>query len=197
MSRANHIFLLFRSKVIAPGKDKALPILGGVQCSFKREIKPYQGYEVWTRVLSWDEKWIYFVSHFVVKGKVKPSQYLLQGGGRRGKADEEASAGRKEQKYLFASSVARYVFKSGRKTIPPWKPLVDCNLLPPQWGDVEKQQEGCDDVLLERIEQQRKKNLEIAQLKGGWDAIHEVFSSDDNRDGEILALGRYTDLLWR
>lgn len=172
-------------------------MLGGVQCSFKREIKPYQGYEMWTRVLSWDEKWVYIVSHFVEKGRVTPREYLLQGKKGDGK-------GKMEQKYVLASSIARYVFKSGRKTVPPWNPLVDCNLLPQppslkgEDGTVlEEKKSGGDKTEMnetwEKIEEQRKKHLEIAQLKGGWDAVHELFSSDE----EVLALGRYTDMLWR
>lgn len=47
--------------------------LGAVFCSFRREIAPYAGYEMWTRVLAWDRKWLYIVTHFVVAGKVKPT----------------------------------------------------------------------------------------------------------------------------
>lgn len=177
-------------------------MLGGVQCSFRREIRPYQGYEMWTRVLSWDEKWVYLVSHFVEKGKVKPGRYVLQGGDKKGGSG--GKRGRMEQKYVLASSVARYVFKSGRKTVPPQEPLVDCNLLPlPLALESEDSDDGGDKTkaneTYQAIEKQRKKNLEIAQLKRGWDSIHELFSSDDGGgdEEEVLALGRYTDFLWR
>lgn len=33
-------------------------MLGGVACSFKREIGIYEGYEMWSRILCWDRKWI-------------------------------------------------------------------------------------------------------------------------------------------
>ncbi|KAK2758945.1 hypothetical protein FQN54_003043 [Arachnomyces sp. PD_36] len=206
-----HIFcLLFGPKVVPTplngrnSPSKALPILGGVQCSFRREILPYQGYEIWTRVLSWDEKWVYVVSHFVVKGKVRPVGYVLQGGRKKG--GREKGKGKMDEKYVLASSVARYVFKRGRKTIAPWEVLVDSNLLPePQTGlgssqngipngDNKADEASASEKMWERIEEQRKKTLEVAQLKGGWDAIHGLFSSDDE---EVLALGRYTDLLWR
>jgi len=52
--------------------------LGGVSCHFKREIKPYERYDIWTRVLAWDRKWIYLVSHFVAAGTVQPTDWLLQ-----------------------------------------------------------------------------------------------------------------------
>jgi len=51
--------------------------LGAVSCSFRRELKPYESYELWSRVLTWDEKWIYIVTHFVRKGAVLPRKYSL------------------------------------------------------------------------------------------------------------------------
>lgn len=30
--------------------------LGGVSCNFKKELKPYEAYDMWTRILSWDNK---------------------------------------------------------------------------------------------------------------------------------------------
>ncbi|TVY87908.1 Uncharacterized protein LAWI1_G005961, partial [Lachnellula willkommii] len=51
--------------------------LGAVSCSFKRELKPYETYELWTRVLTWDEKWFYILTHFVRKDTVVPNKYTL------------------------------------------------------------------------------------------------------------------------
>lgn len=66
--------------------------LGAVSCVFRKELAPYEKYEVWTRVLSWDRKWLYIVSHFVKKGsKIEPEEYTLypkqQDQSRRGSAD--------------------------------------------------------------------------------------------------------------
>jgi hypothetical protein len=60
-------------------------MLGGVMATFKREIGMYQGFEMWSRVLCWDRKWIYIVTHFVKKGTVKPSAYILTDGSWFGK----------------------------------------------------------------------------------------------------------------
>lgn len=30
--------------------------LGEVSCTFKKELKPYEPYDMWTRILSWDDK---------------------------------------------------------------------------------------------------------------------------------------------
>lgn len=32
--------------------------LGAVSCSFRKEISPYEAYDIWTRILNWDEKWL-------------------------------------------------------------------------------------------------------------------------------------------
>ena len=124
-------------------------ILGGVSCNFRREIKPYEGFEVWTRVLSWDQKWIYVISHFVKKGAVKPRGYLLQPWrkvkeGRRGSVKEEDAAIDEEKKRsaaphpaIFATGISKYVWKKGRLTIPPERLLRASELLPPKPADHE------------------------------------------------------------
>ncbi|EWC43406.1 hypothetical protein DRE_07653 [Drechslerella stenobrocha 248] len=81
--------------------------LGGVVSLFRREIKPYQKYEVWSRVLAWDEKWFWVVSHFV-------------------SAEKDRNGKRK----IYASSLSKYVFKQERKTIPPVEVLEESGLLP-------------------------------------------------------------------
>ncbi|PLN77792.1 hypothetical protein BDW42DRAFT_196286 [Aspergillus taichungensis] len=160
----------------------AAMILSGVQCVFRREIKPYQGYEVWTRVMAWDEKWLYLVSHFVERGKGGPRACVLQGGdksvvvGDLGRKKDEGG----QKKKVFASSVSRYVFKQGRKTVAPEAILLQCGLLP-----------GRGEELWGVIEKRRKRDVGAAQLKRGWDAVHEAFEEVD------VALGRYTDFLWR
>ena len=60
-------------------------VLGAVQCSYRREIKPYESYEMWSRVLGWDRKWLYIVTHFVKKGAVRPAGYTLTDGSLLGR----------------------------------------------------------------------------------------------------------------
>lgn len=55
-------------------------ILGGTSCSFRKEVAPYGSYEMWSRLLCWDKKWIYIVTNFVKKGKIKPKGYVLGDG---------------------------------------------------------------------------------------------------------------------
>ncbi|RAK71484.1 thioesterase family protein [Aspergillus fijiensis CBS 313.89] len=84
--------------------------LGGVACIFRREIKPYQRYEVVSRVLTWDDKWLYIVSYFV-----KP-------GGRHATAEIPETQ-------ILASAMSKYVFKKGRQTMEPDGVLRNLGLL--------------------------------------------------------------------
>ncbi|KAL0944913.1 uncharacterized protein CTRU02_202800 [Colletotrichum truncatum] len=181
MSRGNISLVLFRKPFNPfPGPKHFIMILGGANCVWRKEIAPYEAYELWTRVLSWDEKWIYLVSHFVKAGKFVPSEYAMQPGDTKPKKGR--ATGGKEvdvQKAVFASSIARYVFKNGRKTVPPEEVLTECGLLPQ------------DEAERAEVERLRMKWLPIAQLKSGWDSVHGLFEPTE------LALGRYTDFWWR
>lgn len=135
----------YRKRVAAGEESGQLNIaLGGVACFFQKEIKPYERYEMWTRVLSWDKKWVYTVTHFVKKGAVAPTEYLMQPNGQSwwpewmNKSNVKAQRSLKpnkpqilpEKKQIFAFALSKYVFKSHRKTIPPETVFGNCGLLP-------------------------------------------------------------------
>ncbi|KAI1172755.1 capsule polysaccharide biosynthesis protein [Nemania sp. FL0916] len=103
----------------APGKFGV--VLGAVQCSFRRELAPYQRYEMWSRILAWDRKWLYVVTHFVEKGAVP------EAGGQTW--DEKTLAGK-----VYASAVSKYVFKLGRLTVHPAVIIDASGLLPERPG---------------------------------------------------------------
>ena len=118
--------------------------LGGVQCNFRKEIRPYEGFEIWTRVLAWDRKWLYVISHFVKKGKVEPKGWTLQPWRKlkhrdqkdtavNGSANGHAEAAPAQpHPAIYASAIAKYVFKQGRLTVTPSRVLQASGLLPPQ-----------------------------------------------------------------
>lgn len=56
--------------------------LGSVYCGFKREIKPFVRYEVESRVVGWDQKWLYVLSFFfgVCEGEEKGREGAFCGG---------------------------------------------------------------------------------------------------------------------
>ncbi|ETI24547.1 hypothetical protein G647_03916 [Cladophialophora carrionii CBS 160.54] len=81
-------------------------ILGSVHTSFHREIKPYERYEVRSKILGWDKKWIIIGSWFV-----RPS--------RRGTTET-----------LLASALSKYVVKKGKYTVPPERCFTTSGWLP-------------------------------------------------------------------
>ncbi|KAI1496100.1 hypothetical protein F5X99DRAFT_85864 [Biscogniauxia marginata] len=65
--------------------------LGGVFCTFRREIRPYHEFEMWSKILCWDEKWIYIVTHFVRKGAAAPKAYSLYPNQSLGQSQQNSS----------------------------------------------------------------------------------------------------------
>ncbi len=105
-------------------------MLGAVSCHFHREIPPYARFEIWTRLLSWDQKWMYTVSHFVQPGTAKPAK----GDGQQTDQEKE-----RLRRAVYATSIGRMVMKRGRLTVPPELVLQAAGLLParPADGDSE------------------------------------------------------------
>lgn len=183
--------------------------LGGVSCSFRREIKPYQRYEIWTRVLCWDEKWLYLVSHFVKADSVRPRSYRLSGcqsaSGKRPKAS--SLAGAEMKKLIFASAISKYVFKQGRKTIPVERVLEELKLLPPRPVDSDSAGKvdqttihGGQEQLKDKGEatwdwryaqQENQRGLVFARMFGGLDDLTQEFTADST-----AALGFFGEFPW-
>lgn len=122
-----------RTGILGVSDDLIGLALGAVSCTFRKEVKPFQSYEIWTRVLSWDEKWIYTVTHFVRKDTVRPRSFTLLPqaySSRQGKLNDLA---RKEDA-IFASALSKCVWKKGRRTVSPEIMLQVSGLLPPRPG---------------------------------------------------------------
>jgi hypothetical protein len=136
-----------------PAKGRWGIMLGAVQCSFKKEIGPYEPFEMWSRILCWDRKWIYVVTHFVKKSAVKPAGYTISPpssiigsifGSKVKKAAKnelaaELSNGhtlepKLPHKAIFASAISKYVMKLGRLTVHPEVVIEASGLLPPRPG---------------------------------------------------------------
>jgi hypothetical protein len=105
-------------------KKKKFPMyiaLGSVYCTFKRELKPYEKFEIRSQIVAWDEKWLYMLSYFVRPGNQKKS--------RKGAvADGNNSGG----PTLAAVAVSKYVFKKGRLTVRPERVFRASGFLPPR-----------------------------------------------------------------
>jgi hypothetical protein len=203
------------------GKPVNAPLnimLGSVECTFKREIGMYQGYEMWSRLLCWDRKWLYVMTHFVKKGAVRPRSYILTNGswfgGKGYKLEGDGKAGSEEldEKTIFASAISKYVVKLGRLTVRPEVMLESSGLLPEKPGGwVTANEESGDstpetlDVELEdgaatannatsvewdwkRIVAENQRGLKFAEHLAALDGLHHEFSGS-----RASALGRYTD----
>ena len=177
-----------RNKIVfdragTPVKGAWSIVLGGVMCTFKREIGMYRGYEMWSRVLCWDKKWIYIVTHFVKKGAVKPKAYVLTDGSwfrKRGYRSVKRSQGEREvkevdEKAILASAISKYVVKLGRLTIHPEVSLNASGLLPPKPGGWATMMGDSKEPIAETIGgQSMPETLEVEnenlEVKGdGWD----------------------------
>jgi hypothetical protein len=85
--------------------------LGSVHTSFHKEIKPYEKYEVRSRLLGWDQKWMVIISYFV-----RPKKY-------------------RKPEVVLASALSKYVVKKGRMTIPPERIFRTAGWLPERPAD--------------------------------------------------------------
>ena len=192
-------------------RGKHMIALGGVSCLFKKEILPFQKYEMWTRILCWDRKWFYLITHLVRPGVGDPSSWALQPWRKSEKTvttdgvDPEKLMGA-----VHATAIAKYVIKKGRITVSPEKALLDADMVPVKpdgWvytgealanghanGDVNgvlpKPVQG-DDWNWNIIEAERLRGLKVAQKFADMDGMHEYF--DGGKDG---VLGEFADLLF-
>jgi acyl-CoA thioesterase FadM len=57
--------LLIRSGMLGLVKqERWLPVTGSIDIKFRRQLDPFQSYELTTRLLCWDEKWLYLEQRF-------------------------------------------------------------------------------------------------------------------------------------
>ncbi|BAN50332.1 hypothetical protein PCA10_46000 [Metapseudomonas resinovorans NBRC 106553] len=51
-------------------QHRALPIVGDAMAKFRRDLKPFQRFELHSRLLGWDDKWTFLEHRFVRHGRV-------------------------------------------------------------------------------------------------------------------------------
>lgn len=51
-------------------KNKWMPVVGGTSIRYCKSLKPFQFYKLRTRVIGWDDKWLYMEHRFESKGTV-------------------------------------------------------------------------------------------------------------------------------
>ncbi|KAL4798422.1 hypothetical protein BDV19DRAFT_386309 [Aspergillus venezuelensis] len=91
-SRLRLLATLFPETFTIFARPPFRPALAGTACTFFRPIATLQSYEVSSKILAWDEKWVFISSVFLTKGK---------------------------NKKVIATAITKYVFKRGRETVLP------------------------------------------------------------------------------
>lgn len=176
-------------------------ILGSVSCNFRREIPSYKGYELWSRVLCWDRKWMYIITHFVPKGTARPAEWLDPRFAKtRTRKPGEKADPEVWHKKIYATAVSKYVFKIGRLTVHPADILEHSGLLPERpegWktgpnqigdeaaevGDVDLSAGGEWDW--RRVEAQRRSGMERV---AGLQEVDDMTSLFDGGSNGALAM---------
>jgi len=51
-------------------QHKAFPVIGDAFAKFRHDLKVFQTFEIHTRVIGWDSKWVFFEHRFVRKDRV-------------------------------------------------------------------------------------------------------------------------------
>ncbi|KAI0994684.1 hypothetical protein K3495_g13497 [Podosphaera aphanis] len=198
--------------------------LGGTACNFKREIGIYEPYEMWTRLLCWDRKWLYFVTHFVKKGTMRPSSYILTDGGwfhggYRTITTENCDTqpmDQIDQKAIFASAISKFVVKLGRLTVHPEVILNAANVLPPKPGGWHSMNNSAQNSPCLSISPEFEKEMQVETKAYGetsesaWQKVEsqnrrglkyaEHFAALDGLGNEFSgnltpALGKFTDFI--
>jgi hypothetical protein len=161
--------------------------------TFHRAIRPRQKYEICTRVLSWDEKWLYLISHFVERGACSPTYFSDQQQSHHDIEMNPEEVGDLQafdhktvsQSVVLATGIAKIVFKKGRKTIPPSQFLSDCGLLPQQGSGATrgskcrlsaKSEDENLARLRETIEKRRARGHQVAEHINGLDGGRSFYN---------------------
>ena len=194
-------------------------IIGSVTTSFKKEIRIFQQYEVWSRILTWDQKWLYIVTHFVQKGSVKQidlDTHKISTGKTFGNCGVTMSEGSKEKPVrpvVFATSVSKYVFKKGRFTVAPKRLLRASGLLgegdktgefPAQCQDQglkiteatmgKNTDDGSDLEIGRAIEEQRLRGMKYAKAWAELDTLHEELLREHETSDCVPIIGSFSDI---
>ncbi|CAI7613262.1 unnamed protein product [Penicillium bialowiezense] len=207
-------------ELVAEGKRGIMAaIIGSVTTSFKKEIRIFQQYEVWSRVLTWDQKWLYIVTHFVQKGSVKQidlDTHKISTGKTFGDCGVTMSEGNKEKPVrpvVFATSVSKYVFKKGRFTVAPERLLRASGLLgegdktgefPAQCQDHglkitedtmgKNTDDGSDLEIGRAIEEQRLRGMKYAKAWAELDTLHEELLREHETSDCVPTIGSFSDI---
>ncbi|KAK7431760.1 hypothetical protein QQZ08_001700 [Neonectria magnoliae] len=201
LARNSTTKIVLDPKTGSPVKGTIGIMLGAVECSFKREIPAYKGFEMWSRILSWDRKWLYIVTHYMPKNAARPTEWLDPRCAKTRTRGAQDAAGGWEKK-IYATAISKYVFKLGRFTVNPAYVLGgESGLLPERPGGWMSGEEQVGDLSADvsdvdlsvdgewdwrRIEAQRRKGMELASKFHDLEDLQDFFDG-----GNHGALGKF------
>jgi hypothetical protein len=181
-----------------PARGPPNIILGGVSCQFNREVPMFAKYEIWTRVLSWDRKWTYYLSYMVKKGTVRPRSWAVPG--NFGPLRKKESKPEDWEKKIYAVHMAKYVIKQGRLTVHPAIALELAGVLPTRPGGWTSDEATSVDTPLPkstelengewdwvRTEQERRNGWEYAKGMAAVEGLTSMFNGGE--DGAFARWG--------
>ena len=156
-------------KVTPPVVSKVNPavIIGSVHTSFHREIKPLASYRIRSRVLAWDNRWIYVGSWFLA-GKKRGSRITTK----------DSGTGHAATSTVLASSLTKYIVKRGRITIRPEDIWKEAGLVPGNSPDDETADDGRKG---DEIEEERLRGMRL--VSSGWSELDDLMRIE----GEAVA----------
>lgn len=138
-------------------------MVAGVSCTFRGEIKPFQRYHMYSRILCWDQKWFWIVTWFTSPPKYN-SKTGDSGGGK-----------------VFATALSKCVWKKQRVTVKPSVMMQASGLL--SKDSLDSSNSPTEDVApsissLPDAEHQRRQGLELLESEDALERLHKMFDHD-------------------
>lgn len=120
---------------LTSGINKKIPFvpLASIQNHFLKEIKPFQSYKLYTKILAWDNKWIWTCTLFTIKEKSKNLADSNTNTNANTNSDSPSIPEYIAPMYynnerVCCISVGKLVFKENRKTLNPFNDVIkNCN----------------------------------------------------------------------
>lgn len=142
--------------------------IGGTSCSFHRRIPPFTKYQISSRVLCWNHKWLYVVTSVSKPGSCISMPRLQAPINIYDQLEAES-----ELDHVYASAITQYVFKKGHNTCTPGSIMDECNLLPQQTVPEQSRGLKIDNIdwkqqsslywSLEQVQAENQRHLDLTQ----------------------------------
>lgn len=130
------------------GENFAFVPLASICNHFLKEIKPFQNYEMHTKIVGWGDKWVWLITVFTIDEKVRPVLNPKPVYGSHNHVPENIpplylnlKEGATHGKRVSCLSVGKLVFKKGRDTIKPWDVSQMANFTDPKIDELAKKNE--------------------------------------------------------